>query len=192
MEWSCSFVFQPFYHHQNATIMGLVCCVLAGEGRGNLQTYCPQFCGNQTLCRYPYLYSWDPAEHLRFINPCNFRTLDRFKCTCLTTYTAADIWNGLPADIILQGGASGWHTILKVVQRYICTWPVQPYRMCMRFITVIKKELAGSLLVFLKILFRTFYTWYFLKINQFENFHYNGTYWNQFTEVYVQVRMYNA
>ena len=87
--------------------MGLVCCVLAGEGRGNLHTYYPQFCGNQTLCRSPYLYSWDPAEHLRFINPCNFRTLDRFKRWCLTTYTAADIWNGLPADIILQGEDSG-------------------------------------------------------------------------------------
>ena len=27
----------------NATIMGLVCCVLAGEGCGNSQTYCPSF-----------------------------------------------------------------------------------------------------------------------------------------------------
>ena len=60
-----------------------------------------------------------PAEHLRFVNPCNFRTLDQFKRSWLAT--AADIWNGLPADLILQGEACGWRTILKDVQRCICT-----------------------------------------------------------------------
>ena len=119
IEWSCSFVFQPLSHCQNAAIMGLVCRLLAGEGRGNLQTYCPQFCGNQTLHRSHRFSSWDHAEHLRFINPCNFRTLDRFKRSWLAT--AADIWNELPADLILQGEACGWHTILKDVQRCICT-----------------------------------------------------------------------
>ena len=55
--------------------------ILAGDGRGNLQTYCPQFCGNQTIRRSHYLYSWDPADHLRFVNPRNFQTLERFKCS---------------------------------------------------------------------------------------------------------------
>ena len=110
IEWSCSFVFQPLSHHWNAAIMGLVCWLLTGEGRGNLQTYYPQFCGNQTLRRSHRLYSWDPAEYLRFFNPCNFRILDRFKHRWLAT--AVDIWNGLPADVILQGEASGWCTIL--------------------------------------------------------------------------------
>ena len=119
IEWSCSFVFQPLSHRRNAAIMGLVCRLLAGEGRGNLQTYCPQFCGNQTLRRSHRLHSWDPAEHLHFVNPCNFRTLDRFKRSWLAT--AVDIWNGLPADLILQGEACGWRTILKDVQRCICT-----------------------------------------------------------------------
>ena len=93
--------------------MGLVCHLLAGEGRGTLQTYCPRFYGNQTLRRSHRLYSWDLAEHLRFVNPCNFRTLDRFKRSWLAT--ATDIWNGLPAEMILQGEASGWCTILKDV-----------------------------------------------------------------------------
>ena len=57
IEWSCSFVFQSLSHHQNTAIMGLVCCLLAGDGHGNLQTYCPQFCGNQTFrkshCLFP-------------------------------------------------------------------------------------------------------------------------------------------
>ena len=59
--------------------------------------YCSD--GNQTLRQSHRLYSWDPAEHLRFVNPCNFRTLDRFKRSWLAT--AAGIWNGLPADLIL-------------------------------------------------------------------------------------------
>ena len=97
--------------------MGLVCRLLAGEGHGNLQTYCPQFCGNQTLRQSHRLYSCDPVEHLRFVNPCNFRTLDPFKRSWLAT----DIWNALPADLILQGEAGGWCTIFKDVQRCICT-----------------------------------------------------------------------
>ena len=98
--------------------MGLVCHLLAEEGRGILQTDCPQFHGNQTLCISHRLYSWDPAEHLHFVHPCNFRTLDRLKHSWLAI--AADIRNGLPADVILQGEASGWCNILKDVQ--CCVW----------------------------------------------------------------------
>ena len=51
------------------------------------------------------------------VNLCNFKTLDRFKRSWLAT--ATDIWNGLPADMILRGEVSGWHTVLKGIQRYI-------------------------------------------------------------------------
>ena len=100
--------------------MGLVCRLLAGEGRGTLQTYCPQFSDNQTHRRSHRLHFWDPAEHLRLVNPCNFRTLDRFKRSWLVT--ATDIWNGLPADIVLQGEANSWRIILKDTQRYVCNY----------------------------------------------------------------------
>ena len=43
---------------------------------------------------------------------------DRFKCSWLAT--AVDIWKGLPADLILQGEASEWRTILKDVQCCVC------------------------------------------------------------------------
>ena len=58
-----------------------------------------------------------------FGNPCNFRTLGRFKCSLLAT----DIWNGLPADEILQAEAFGWCTTLKDVRCCKCTWLVQLY-----------------------------------------------------------------
>ena len=41
--------------------MELLCCLLAGEGHGNLQTYCPQFCGNQT---YHSLIIFTPGTQL--------------------------------------------------------------------------------------------------------------------------------
>ena len=100
--------------------MGLLCRLLAGEGHGNLQICCPQFCNeNQLPCRSHRLHSWDPAEHLRFVNPCNFKTLDKFRRSWLVS--AVNLWNDLPADVLLQGETLGWRAILKDIQRYICT-----------------------------------------------------------------------
>ena len=70
--------------------------------------------------RSHHLHFWNPAEHLRLVNPCNFRTLDRFKRSWLAT--ATDIWNGLPADIVLQGEVNSWHTMLKDTQRCVCNY----------------------------------------------------------------------
>ena len=89
-------------------------------GLWELLTCCPQFCGNQTHRRSHCLHSWDPAGHLCFINPCNFKTLDRFKHSWLATAPA--IWNKLPTDIILWGEAYGWHTLLQEAQCCICNW----------------------------------------------------------------------
>jgi len=85
--------------------MGLVCHLLAGEGQGNLPTYCPQLCENPINHRSHQLTFWHPAEHLHFVYICDFKTLDRFKCSWLTSTT--DIWNGLPVDMISTGGSFG-------------------------------------------------------------------------------------
>ena len=74
IEQTCSFTFQPLSHRRGATIVGLVCHLLAGESHGNLLNYCPQFCGNQTHHRSHRFHSWDPAEHLRLVDSCNFKT----------------------------------------------------------------------------------------------------------------------
>ena len=39
IERSCSFVFQTLSHRRNAAFMGLVCRLLAGEGRGNAHSF---------------------------------------------------------------------------------------------------------------------------------------------------------
>jgi len=55
--------FKPLLSHRTATIMGSICHLLAGEYRGNLQTYCPHFCDIQLPRRSDRFYSWDPAEY---------------------------------------------------------------------------------------------------------------------------------
>ena len=82
IEQTCSSHFQSLLHHRNASIIGLVCRLLAGEGQGDLQNpfnYCPLFRGvENTRHQSTRLYAWDPAAHLRFTDPTDFRTLDRF------------------------------------------------------------------------------------------------------------------
>ena len=54
---------------------------------------------------------------LRFMNICNFRTLDRFR----RSWRAAvvPLWDLVPADLLLQGDCVRWRTVLKDIQRTI-------------------------------------------------------------------------
>ena len=74
--------FQPLSHRRNAAIMGLVCRLLAGEGRGNLQTYCPQFCDNQIHRRFIHNQIHMPTPTLLLTTACLFtvRFPRRFHC----------------------------------------------------------------------------------------------------------------
>ena len=76
VEHMSSSKFSSLCNRRNAAIMGLVCHLLAGEGQGNLLTFCPKFVTNTTR-RSQRLYYYDPANHLRFQNPCDFRSLRR-------------------------------------------------------------------------------------------------------------------
>ena len=63
------------------------------------------------------LHSFDPASHLRFINICNFRTLDHFRRSWQAT--VVPLWDSVPADLLLQGDCVGWRLVLKDIQRSI-------------------------------------------------------------------------
>ena len=43
VEKMCDFPFQSLTDRRNASILGFTCRLLAGEGRGNLQSFCPEF-----------------------------------------------------------------------------------------------------------------------------------------------------
>ena len=133
IELTCSFNFQPLSHRRIAAIMRLNCCLLTGEGHGNLQTYCPRFHDAQICCRSLVFTPGIQLIIYVLLIPVYFKTLDRFKCSWLAT--ATDIWNGLPADMLLQGETYyGWYTILRDIQHFLCTW----HYMVMGFITIKK------------------------------------------------------
>ena len=54
---------------------------------------------------------------LRFIDPCDFKTLDRFRRSWQVV--AVQLWNSLPPDLLLTGATCGWRGVLKQAQRQI-------------------------------------------------------------------------
>ena len=68
IQWTCCSTFQSLSHRCNAAIIGLVCRLLDGEGRGNLQDYCPRFCRVDSRHQSGRLHTRDPAAHLRLID----------------------------------------------------------------------------------------------------------------------------
>ena len=61
------------------------------------------------------LHAWDPAAHLRLIDPTDFRTLDRFRLHSWQV-VAVHLWNTLPLDLLLTRAICGWGAILKQAQ----------------------------------------------------------------------------
>ena len=82
-----------------------------------ISDYCPQFCHVGFRRQSNRLHTWDSAAHLRFIDPCNFKTLDRFRRSWQVA--AVQLWNSLPPDLLLTGATCGWRSILKQAQRQI-------------------------------------------------------------------------
>ena len=116
VENMCGITFPPLTNRRNASILGLTCCLLAGEGRGNLQTFCPKF-RSPSFRTSDRLHNYDPASHLRLQNPCDFRTLDRFHRSWQAAIVT--LWDSIPASILIQGKSQGWRTVLKDIQRFI-------------------------------------------------------------------------
>ena len=116
VENMCGISFPPLIVHRNASILGLTCRLLAGEGRGNLFTFCPKFKSSSSRTSNR-LHSYNPASHLRFQNPCNFHTLDRFHRSWQAVIVI--LWDSFPAYLLLLGHSKGWRLVLKDLQRFI-------------------------------------------------------------------------
>ena len=65
VENMCRVSFPPSIVRRNVSILGLTCRLLAGEGRGNLLTFCPKFKSSSSRTSNR-LHSYDPASHHRF------------------------------------------------------------------------------------------------------------------------------
>ena len=57
----------------------------------------------------------DPAQASRLHNPVTFRSLDSFHRSWHAVIST--IWDALPANLLLQGQATGWRFVLKDLQR---------------------------------------------------------------------------
>ena len=111
-----SSTFPSLYNRRSAAILGLVCRLLAGEGRDNLSTFYPKFVTTITR-RSQILHNYDPVNHLRFKNSCDFRTLDRFLRSWQVT--AVTLWDQLPTDLLLRGKWDGGEQYLKMYKNVL-------------------------------------------------------------------------
>ena len=113
IEHTCCSTFESLLHCHHAAIIGSVCCLLARERRAQ--------CFAEVLTSVAGLAVFIPGtlQTMHFIDPCNFRTLDR--CRCSWQVSALHLLNSLPADILLSGDTNGWCTTLKQAQRHVAT-----------------------------------------------------------------------
>ena len=98
IENTCGSTSPPLASCPKASILGFTYCLLAGEGRGYLQSLCPKF-RSRISCQ---LHNFDP---------CDFHALDCFH----RSWQAAvvNLWDSIPTSILLQGKSKGWSTVLK-------------------------------------------------------------------------------
>ena len=66
---------------------------------------------------YTYNLS-DSSQAIRLQNPITFRSLDCYRRNWHDVISS--IWNALPADLLLQGHAMGWRSVLKDLQYCCC------------------------------------------------------------------------
>jgi len=70
-------------------------------------------CNHFVLSSLRSSHGFDPASHLRFQNPCNFRTLDRFRHSWQVAII--DLWDLIPPDTLLKGHTNGRRSVLQDV-----------------------------------------------------------------------------
>ena len=111
----CHDDFPSLESRQYAAAVGLTCRLLDGEGRGNLQSFCPSFVTNIARRSSRLNDLSDPVRASRLHNPVTFRSLDSFRRSWHAVIST--IWDALPANLLLQGQATGWRFVLKDLQR---------------------------------------------------------------------------
>ena len=111
----CHCTFPSLESRRHAAAIGLTCCLLDGKGRGDLQSFTPQFATTATRRSSRLTDLSDPARALRLDTFITFKSLDHFRRSWHGSISS--IWRTLPADLLLQGHAAGWRSVLKLLQR---------------------------------------------------------------------------
>ena len=111
----CHSPFPSLESHWHATAIGFLCQLLDGEDRGDLQSFFPHFFTSiprRSSCLH---HLSDPTQALRLQNSVTFRSLDCYRRSWHGVISS--LWNALPAELLLQGHAMGWCSVLKDLQR---------------------------------------------------------------------------
>ena len=103
---------------RHAAAIGFLCRLLYGESRGDLQSFLPHFVTTVPRRSSCFNNLSDPAQALRLQNPITFRNLDFYRRSWHGVILS--IWNTLAADLLLQGLAISWRSVLKDLQRCCC------------------------------------------------------------------------
>ena len=114
----CHSTFPSLESRRHAAAIGLLCRLLDGEGRGDLQSFIPHFVTSVPRRSSRLNNLSDPARALRLQNPITFRTLDCYRRSWHGAISS--IWNTLPANLLFQGHDMDWRSVLKALQRCCC------------------------------------------------------------------------
>ena len=101
----CHSTFPSLESRRHAAAIGLLCRLLDGEGRGDLQSFIPHFVTSVPRRSSRLNNLSDPARALRLQNPITFRTLDCYRRSWHGAISS--IWNTLPANLLFQGHDMG-------------------------------------------------------------------------------------
>ena len=116
IECTCCLTFKSLLHRRHAAIIGFVCCLLAGEGWGNLQSFCPMFVDQ--LTSVAGLASFIPGilqticaslTQVIFGHLIDLSTVGKFQLSISGTL------------LLLSGDTNGWRTALKQAQHHVAT-----------------------------------------------------------------------
>ena len=109
----CGVTFPSLTAYCNASILGLTCHLLAGVGRGNLLSFfCPQSKSSSSRTSN-CLHNFDPANHLHFQNPCNFRTF-------FVKAGKQQLLLYWPANLMLLGHSNEWRSFSRIYNDSPC------------------------------------------------------------------------
>jgi hypothetical protein len=109
----CGVSFEDLEVRRDAAVFGLICKLLDGAGRGDLELFTPQL-----LDRPEHRSSERLAKGLHLKTTVTAKSLQQY-CRSFCGY-APTVMSKLPQDLLLSGQEDGWRSIMKHGQRFLC------------------------------------------------------------------------
>ena len=109
--------FPSLHSHHEASAVGLLCKLLDFRGQGPLQQFCPSFATTPLIHSYSLRNLSD--DPLLLSSTIKYNSLDLYRRSFLGAIT--NIWASTPHNIRLRGSEEDWYSIIKLLQKYLCS-----------------------------------------------------------------------